>query len=365
MAIIFRAPAIPKYTDPGQPGSPSGVPGSIKVPGDTTTTPPTGRPFRPPRFDPEPEWFGLRHEWIDTEGRVWDLTTGRSGVMLTRGGLRGLDFGKMTERVDSSPAVAGQRFRGAIHDPRDVFWPLLMATDNGSAEWMRMDSRWWQGLDPLDYGTWRVSVPGGAARTLRLRHKPDGDITPEMDPVKFGVLPFGLNFTADQPYWEGAEVNIGWGSYSKVPFYPGPPFTISSENAAENARLNNPGDVASYVRWYLVGPLDFVTVGVGTRSIALTFQIPEGQAVFLDTRPSGQRASLYNWDVNTRQFGSYIGDVTSKLPDDPDWEGSKIPRRATTALTVNMSKTGGTAYSVMTPLFYRGIPYLDAQAGAR
>ncbi len=244
---------------------------------------------------PQPEvdsrWVGLRPTWTGWDGSVWELTGEDSGVRLIRGGTRGLGRGEHDRFASSSPAVAGSRYRGHRTLERDVFWPLLVFVDDSSEAWVKYDRAFWRTMHPDRPGTWTVTHPDGARRTLTCRY--DGTDNQAFDrlPVQAGWAVYGVRLVADeQPFWQGEPIARTFQASPGSPFLPGPPFTISSGSTLALATIDNPGDEPAYPIWDLEGPLDSVTVGVDGRTIEVPIELAAGETLRVDPRPTEQTA---------------------------------------------------------------------------
>ena len=212
------------------------------------------------------------------------------GLMLVQDGVRGLSMPPVQRWSSVSPALDGSRWRGFRVQEREVFWPLLVWSTEGTDAWVERDSQLWRMLRPEDQGTWTVATVQGGYRSLRLRIVDDGDHMFRRDPLKTGWTVYGIKLVAEQPFWEGEKQTVSWDNETLEPFFPGPPFTISGSNSMDDAVLDNPGDVAAWPVWTVWGPCSSAEIGVGGRKISIPFAVADDETLVIDTRPDAQTA---------------------------------------------------------------------------
>jgi hypothetical protein len=312
---------------PGSPGTGPALPPTT-VP-TLPTTPVTGLPG-----ELVGQWDTIRHTWVGADSSVWTISDPAGGVLLTRGGVRGLGDAPVREYVDESPAMDGARWRGFVYDPRPVFWPLAMYVDTSSADWIKLHSDFKRSLSRRGVGLWIVEHPALGRRRLECRYVGDSDRTMERDPAFFGWDTFGVNLMAYNPYWLGDPIVRVWRTSAAVDFVgttngvrKGPPFYISSASHTGTAALTNPGDVDSYVVWTMVGPFNGGVLGVGSRTIEVPFGMPAGKALVVNPNPEYQTA-MEAEVVATNDGPRYVQtgvERTGDLPSTADWEGSRVP----------------------------------------
>jgi len=281
--------------------------------------------------------------WTGQDGSEWDMM-GSSGIYLGMG-VRGLTMPPVDRFVSTSPALAGSRWRGARTLERDVFWPLLMWSDEGSEAWVQHDRAFWSTMRPDTTGVWTVRQPNGLARSLRCRYVDDSDHATEIDPTGSGWEVYGIHLVAEQPYWEGDPVTRTWTNDAFVPFFGGsagakaPSFFISSGSSLVSATVSNPGDVDAYPVYTVTGPVDSVSVGYAGNTVSLG-AVPAGQQRIIDTRPD----RLTVTDANGV-------DKWSELTGDPQFD-APIPPGESVPLSLSMVGSG-TVSLTLTPLYYR------------
>lgn len=301
-------------------------------------------PYVPPPL-PVPAWGGMEVSWIGWDGSIWGLNAFGSGVQLESAGVEGLSMPSYTQWVQSSPSIAGQIFRGAIEDPRKVFWPLFLYSDVNTQAWIDLDRAFWASMHAEKYGQWKITQPSGESRTLACRFVDDGSHAYELDPFKVGWTLYGMTLMADKPFWTGPPVTAAWKASVALGMFAGPGvINIASGSTFANANLSNPGDVDAWPVWTIIGDSTTASVGVGTSQIQVPFTISDGKAVVIDTDPTVQTALYGDW-----VDGALVSPV-DRTPDLGDANFSMIPAGADRPL--NISLTGGGQIQVsLTPRF--------------
>ena len=256
----------------------------MPIPVTTFTTPSPPAPPAPPRVRP---WHALDMSWTGWDGSVWPLTDPASGVFLVAEGVRGLSMPAATHYRRRSPVLHGSTWTGFTLDDRSCFWPLLLFSDAGSAEWAARDTAFWATMHPARTGTWTVRTPSGGERTLRCRFAGDGDKAYARDPHLYGWADYGVELAAEWPCWQGQPVVrrfVASGPRDVFPAATDPWVVwISSGASIDAATLTNPGDLPAYVDWHIDGPASSVTVGVGATRITYGAPIPtSGLDIFTD-----------------------------------------------------------------------------------
>ena len=287
--------------------------------------------------------LGISHEW-ESGGSVWSLNDWEKGLFLDDRGVQGLHFPRMTKFESKSAAVPGVRQRGFRTEKRAVVWSLQIWGED-SADWVERMGEFFDSIHPTREGVWRVRV-GDSVRQLRLTGVFDEDHLYEFDPVFDAWSPYAVRLEAAQPYWEGEKITRGpWRTENPVPFFPGPPFTISPGATAANATISNPGDVEAYPVWVIDGPWTHVAVGVGGRVIDVPFEIEEGRRLRIDTDPRNVTAMLgpddgsaFVWEDVTKQLG--FQRTTPVAP------GGSLP------VTIDATGAGSVAVELV-PLYFR------------
>lgn len=324
-------------------------------------------PYAPPGAPPN-AWPGMRHTWTGWDGSLWDLNgMNGSGVWL-RAGVRGLGTGPRDRFADTSPAVAGSRWRGSRAREREVFWPLTVYSHAGSQAWIDYDSAFWRTLDEDRPGVWTVTQPNGDARALTCRFVSDGDLPIGMNPALVGWAQYGVYLVAEQPYWAGELITRSFRPSDPLPFLPGgfgPPVAISEGSLTASAAIANPGDVPSWLEWW-VQDAESAVVGVGDRLITVPFVVAPDRLLVIDTSPSAKSAIEIDApplgtdgnpqpiDAQQAWVAEHLAagvDRTRELGSDTKW--GALPRGTSSDLSVSVVGTSGTVRASHVPLYRR------------
>lgn len=294
---------------------------------------------------PPAQWAGLSMLWTGPDGSVWDLTSGRNGVQLSNGGVRGLAMPAAQQWTTKSPAVHGQRHRGHVLDEREVFWPLHVFQKAGEQAWLDHDRTFWRALSFDDAGTWTVVQPSGVSRSLACRLVDDGQHQFDLMPTRQGWVTYGVTLVADDPFWKGETVKREFTAAEDDPpdFYGdgsgATPFYLTSGNTLANARINNLGDVDAYPVHTLFGPFESATVGVGDSVVDVPIELAEGEWLTIDTAPWDQRAIDQDGENRTGELGGTT-------------EFAAVPAGRNVPLAITIAGTGRVRVE-LTPRFYR------------
>lgn len=285
----------------------------------------------------------IDHEWA-AAGQVWDISTPGAGVTLYRAAVRGLGMPDSDDRVTVAPMLHGQRFRGFRIKPRDIFWPVLVYGEKDQA-WVDRDSGFWRTMRPDISGVWTVTAPDASRRSITCRF---AGLTDEYsrDPTTSGVMAYGVNLVADDPFWRGTEVTAGpWSAPNALPFFggatggSGPLLYISARDGAGGATVNNPGDVEAWPTWTITGPSTSATVAVSGALVGVPFALAAGEVLTINTDPAVLSA-----------VSNLTGDKTRLLSASTVF--APIPAGANRGLSAAISGTGSVRVS-FTPRYYR------------
>lgn len=292
-------------------------------------------------------WQGLRMLWRAANGEEFDLL-GRSGMVLANKGVEGLHMPKIDYWDSDSPARHGAMVRGWRTPMREAYWPLFIWSDISSDEWLDRDRRFWATMHPDQPGWWRVITPGGGWRELQLRFASD-DTSPELDPVKFGWLLYGITLRADWPFWQGAEVRQSFAPPTQRNFFGGgalpvtaweqrgaaTPFWISASTSVIDTSITNPGDLPAWPTWRVHGP--FSEVGIIVDGHELHW--PDAPDFASSDQDSGLLISTDPNAPSVRAFSpSGIGENLIHRLDRRDF--APIPARATTRFQITLDGAG-------------------------
>ena len=313
-----------------------------------------------PPGDPAPAWSGMPMTWT-AKGVTWPLTDRSTGVFL-KPGVRGLGTITTDRHASKSPALPGSRHEGTSVLDRDVHWPLRIYSNQGSTEWMLRDRAFWAGMDPDDTGIWEVTHPDGAKRWVRLRFRDDGDHVRTKNPIRSGWENYQINLVAEQPYWVGEpEVQSFKAPPPPEPFFePNGPhlINISSSYSVEDAAIDNLGDVESYPRWYIDGPITSASVGVNGAIVSVPFTVPYGQCLVIESDPEHIGATLYDITVAgmelkpaAREFGVHLINPTDKTR--PLGENDFAPIPAGKQVPLSLTLIGSGIVECLLPSLYR------------
>lgn len=306
------------------------------------------RPVLPPPVVMVPNPFpGMDVTWTGWDGTVWQLNQPTSGVALLPG-VRGFGTPPTTLFNRSSPALAGSRHAGHSVGERPVFWPVAVWKNTSSPDWVAHDRAFFRTLDPERPGVWEVRQSTGEARRLRLRFAGDGDPAFDVDPSRYGIQTYGLDFVANQPYWEGDPVFRRFQAETVVDFFSGPMVTIADGRSLASATVTNAGEVDSYATWTIIGPTTTATVGVGADTITAPFAVAAGKALQIDTNPDAQTALLGDWDPVART----LSNVTDRTGDLGATVFAPIPPGVDVSLNLTMTGTGAVEVEFL-PLYKR------------
>lgn len=277
----------------------------------------------------------IASRWIGHDGSEWDLTQ-IDGPLLVQNGVIGLHDPEFERFIDESSTLPGHRLRGVRARAREVFWPLLFQSDS-VAQWADTWSDFWRSIHPVKQGTWRVGT-GDAARELQLTGIYDAKYSMRHDPFTLGWATIGTQLEAAQPFWQGRPITRGpWTNAASRPFFPGPPFRLSSSKTLAKASIPNPGDVETWLTWRAVGPFSALKLGVGGSSIVVPFDLLEGDVLEIDMDPRSQFARLNGEDA-TEALG--FQEFAAVEP------GESVP--------LNIEATGaGSVAASLTPLYFR------------
>lgn len=280
----------------------------------------------------------MTQTWTGWDGSVWNLTDAASPVRLKQG-IRGLSMPPVRRYATESPAVPGSRWRGAVPEERDVFWPLAVYSGRGQG-WHDQDRAFWKTMDPERPGVWAFEQPDGEVRRLRCRFVDDGEHTFTRNPGGSGWQMYGVTLVAEQPYWEGTAQARYFGADPPVTFFTADAtvFALDPGQTVASAVIDNPGDVDAYPVWTITGPTDSAVLGVGGRLIEVPLAVPDGQSLVVDPRPAAQTAILSTGEDVTGLLGAV--------------DFAPVPPGESVALSLELVGDGFISAS-LTPLHYR------------
>lgn len=310
---------------------------------------PEGEYAPPP---PEMPFQTVEHTWIGTDGTEWDLTNPDSGAFLVQEGIEGLHVPPMDLVRRESPMLAGASYHGYRVKPRPVVWPLYIYSDESSMHWVERDRALWKALRPGSEGIWRVTLPNGDMRQLRMRIDPT-PMAMDRDPVRFGWQKYAVQATADiNPFWttptEVAGSRISW-RVSDDPdehFFGGaagvaPPFVIAESAIETTQRFTNTGDEPVWPVITVTGPMTTVDVTIGVESFTIDSKLTSG----------GQWLKIV---TDPRFFAVTDNQGRNRIRDVSTWTFQPLPVEEEIALSVTPNGDGGGSVVFdVTPLFHR------------
>ncbi|WP_181036364.1 hypothetical protein [Arthrobacter sp. B1805] len=314
-----------------------------------------GVPLAPSSL-PNNQWEDVRIIWRGVDGSTWDLTDPTSGVYLNRDGVEGLHHVDFQEWVQKSPTVPGQQFNGAQAEPRELFFPIEVYNENGSAEWAQQNDQWWKSLSPRAYGEVTVVLPGGRRFTIAARFKPKAGKAFASDPIHDGWAAYGVTLVADAPFFRGLPRAESWkANPAPLPFFEknGPHLVnIASGHTIGSASFDNPGDEEAWPIWRAFGPLETVEVGLAGMIVDLPV-VDAGKVIVIDTDPVDQRLIQYDYVPATPgQAAQFINPVsrTAELTRRDDF--APIPPGQKVKLQLALTGAGSVQVEI-TPLHWR------------
>lgn len=312
-----------------------------------------GAPYVPPA--PAHNWVGMQMKWTGWDGSEWDLTNAAEGAVMMAG-VRGLTMPPVTHYSTNYASIPGARWRGHNVASRECFWPIQIFTDVDSQDWVLRDRAFWKTMRPDKTGIWTVIQPTGEERYLECRFVEDGQQAFSVDPALIGWTNYGITLIANSPYWRGKPLRREWAAGDPVNFFTASSsgLTISPSTTLEQAQMANPGDADAYPIWEVIGPVNSGSqVGVAGRNIGVPFAISAGQVLLIDTDPSQQSATLYNYtgdpDDGSRVLTNPV-DKTNNLTASPDF--APIPPDEDIQITLTLTGAGKIAM-VLVPLYLR------------
>lgn len=290
-------------------------------------------------------WVSAQHTWIDYTGTEWDLSYGLSGLKLMRG-TRGMRPSPHQRFSGKSPGRPGSIYRGQNSLERDVMWPLKVFSYEGSAAWIRHNTRFWDGMDADRPGYWVVTQPGyddqpSTRRSLKIRYE---GLVDDSDDDDLGLVPwvnYGINLVADEdPMWRGEPIRRTFTAAGGEDFYGGaggggfgPPYFISAGSTTDGASISNPGDVTAAPVWKVSGPTTNATAAVDGHLISFPMTLAAGQWIRLDTDEAEQIAIDQDGNDRTLELGAV--------------DFAHIPRGSNVPLAISITGTGSVEVEIV------------------
>lgn len=202
-------------------------------------------------------------------------------------GIDGLDIPPLTTADYESALADGGAWTGARFGPRRVFIPITIDSDGftGRQEARRLLTAAFFGVDRLRAapvsGSLAVRYSGGGERELTNVRLVGGLSAPDPGP---GPVTVGLELTAYDPLFYGAEQDLSF-TTSGVPFFPGPPFSLTPESVSATTRVAIPGELPVWPVWTIQGPVSTFAVSNGESAWRLPGPLTGAESLTIRTDP--------------------------------------------------------------------------------
>ncbi|WP_157407440.1 phage distal tail protein [Actinomadura atramentaria] len=241
--------------------------------------------------------------WTSRSGVETIISDWRRGFLITAG-AKGLGMPQYQLYLRESGALDGDVVTGVRAKPREIFLPIaVFGADR--AEALARRARLAAVLDPLSVngggeGILSVAEPGAQPRSIRAYYTEGMEGTEGKDEAGWNWAKFGITLHASEPYWQGVETSMRWGiGGAEETFLPiGPPKYLKVRTAqviGTSMPISCPGDVRSYPRWTIRGPVAsgarFVNQTLGV-SWQLNRALAGTDVVVVDTRPRARTIVL-------------------------------------------------------------------------
>lgn len=303
-----------------------------------------GVPYVPEPPPESPKRPG-RNRWFGWDGSVVDMGDRAEGVIFADGGASGLgEEPPFVHHRTKSPALAGSRYRGTSTEERPVDANVLIWSDVNSAGWLERDRAFAKAFcRPDKTVVWEHTTPAGEVRYLTIRFESREHVSRERgDAHKAAWALYQMQYTAEDPYWHGAEEVRSWSSTAEAPepwLDPdgSPPFHISqAAGTVDQADIPNPGDVDAWPIWTFIGPLTDLSVSFNGGTLDVP-DVASGQTLVVNTDPRVATA--------TRNGADVMGLVDT-------WDPRPIPSGGQAPVAINMTGTGVVRVTLV-PRYYR------------
>ena len=268
--------------------------------------------------------MGLKIEWIDHRGKVWNLTSGTQGVILDMG-QEGLGWSEIDHTFSRGDMLhTATTVKRGVHNLKVLVGDGLLESD-----FYRIYSEWWtQANTPFQTGELRVTRPDGTTRSRFLRLAETPDTKWAYDPgLGIDPTPELWSLTGDYGWWWGAEQTTRYSATdliggSSIPFYgesgAGWPLYIASAFTASSATIDNPGQGTMWLTWTLAGPMSRPRVGIaGESELVFDGDLISGEVVSITTAPNSR--AVVETGTGQSRYGMVRG-TWSPVP-----VGSKVP----------------------------------------
>lgn len=278
----------------------------------------------------------LVYEWVDPAGVVRPLSGPASNVVV-RPGERGLGYPPVVLADDKLPFTSGRVTRHVGIEARLIELPLYIWAASASAMEALLDSihGWFATADERTQtpGYFRVTRQDGTQRQVRCFY--------------VGGLEGDLSWNVSGPDWQ--EVTVILKAADPWAADIAEESAIWDQGDLPNVAVLNDGTIDAYTRWEFTGPITtFIQLYNSTigRTILITWSVPSGKILYLDTRPAPHRTTL----------SAYDSDGVNRY--DKIHPGSYLWSLAPGSNTIEIT-TGGTTAATQVALYwlqrYRGL----------
>lgn len=286
-------------------------------------------PAEPPPPTPEVVVPGYRVgappriTWTSAAGAVTILSDPGSGYTVAPG-MRGLGLpAYQYHRTDT--ALDGTVVRGVRAEPRELFVPIYMEAPTFTEVW-QMRRTLAARLHPVEAdgggeGVLEVAFADGSRRRIRAHYTGGMEGSEGSDEAGLCWATYGLEFLAQQPYWERAPITYRWAiAPAEDTWLPLLPIKVRDADViGQGMTIVNPGTVRSWPVWTITGPLDGSAVmrnhTLG-QELEFAATLSEGEQIVIDTRP---RRKTVRDDAGVNMFSALTpGSVLWPLAPGPN-----------------------------------------------
>jgi hypothetical protein len=216
-------------------------------------------------------------------------------AIVMQPGASGLDLSPLELHADDSPNLDGSIFRSARRAAREIMLPLYIhGIDRRTLRDLKR--RLAMALDPgAGYCVLTFIEGDSQPRHLRCYYKGGMDGNEATDSAGFTWIKYGLQLIAYDPYFYSPDLHVATWTYGgTVPFLdadqPLYPVRLSQGVLDTHVPVVNPGDVPSWPRWEIAGPVRSfeLTSPTGERfgiTPAEGNAVAHGRVLTVDTRP--------------------------------------------------------------------------------
>jgi hypothetical protein len=261
--------------------------------------------------------FQLSSKLLGADGSEWDIV---NGPVRLKAGVTGLGVSDPEHFWQDSPSLDGSLWSGS-RMPRGEAVLKLGVHASDASEQRSLHRALMRAVDPTGRSEcrWQIAAPDEPARTMALRYASGSNPEYDSDPLlRWWYSEHRFEFATPDPFWRGPEQTVG--------LAPG-------RNIVATRTVEVPGDVATWPRWSIPGPLfGTATVGVGDSLVSMALSVPFGfgRVVDMDPRQTDGYAvrdlvGASRWsDVVDRRFAPIPPGVT-EVKAGTDATGSGLP----------------------------------------